>query len=302
MRGAIVAGTVAAPPSSPPRRPLPPGAVDVHSHVFGPFDRFPPLQPSVYPLPDASPGAHAQFRATLGTTHGILTQPAPYGEHPSAMPTATADAEGALRGVAVADASISDHELARWAAAGIVGLRFVEMRAPGGERYPGSLGFEVLEALAPRMAEHGLHAQLWAGIDQYAAALPRLTQLGVPLVLDHLASPITARGAGDPAFRAVVDRLGDADLWIKLTLCRCFDAGPDYAAARPFHDTLVVKDPSRLLWGSDWPYVRLDPAPDAGAMLDLFDDWTDDEAVRDTILVHNPARLYGFVAAKEMTR
>ncbi|WP_429000455.1 amidohydrolase family protein [Stenotrophomonas maltophilia] len=36
------------------------------------------------------------------------------------------------------------------------------------------------------------------------------------------------------------------------------------------------------------------PAPDAGRMLDLFFQWTPDEAARRRILVDNPARLYGF--------
>lgn len=201
---------------------------------------------------------------------------------------------GALRGVAVASPHIADGQLARWAESGIVGLRFVEMRAPGGGRYPGSLGFDALHALAPRLAEHGLHAQLWATIDQYAEALPELTRLGVPLVLDHLASPAIMRGVGDPAFRSVLDRLGSEDLWVKLTLCRCFDAGPAYTGARPFHDALIASASDRLVWGSDWPFVRLDPAPDAGAMVDLFDAWTDDAALREAVLVKNPARLYGF--------
>ncbi len=286
--------SVAAPATSLPRLPPPPGAVDAHSHIFGPFDLFPPVQQSVYPLPEATPDAHAAFRTALGVTHGVLTQPAPYGEDPSAMLAAIAASGGALRGVAVASPTIADAELARWAASGIVGLRFVEMRAPGGARYPGSLRFDALSALAPRMVEHGLHAQLWASADQYAEALPELTRLGVPLVLDHLASPATARGIADPAFRAVIDRLRGEDIWVKLSLCRCFDTGPGYAGARPFHDALLAVRPERLLWGSDWPYVRLDPAPDAGRMLDIFDDWTGDAALRAAILVDNPARLYGF--------
>ena len=293
MSAAMAVATVAAPATAPPRRKPPQGAVDTHSHVFGPFDRFPPVQPSVYALPEATPQAHARFRADLGVRYGVLTQPAPYGEDPSAMLAAIAASDGALRGVAVASPAIADDELAHWAASGIAGLRFVEMRAPGGGRYPGSLGFDALTAIAPRMAEHGLHAQLWASVDQYAQALPELTRLGVPLVLDHLASPAIARGVDDPAFRAVADRLGSEDLWVKLTLCRCFEAGPGYAGARPFHDALIAAGSDRLLWGSDWPYVRLEPAPDAGAMIDLFDAWTADASLREAILVSNPARLYG---------
>jgi len=34
--------------------------------------------------------------------------------------------------------------------------------------------------------------------------------------------------------------------------------------------------------------------PNAGRLLDLFNEWTPDESVRRKILVTNPARLYGF--------
>jgi predicted TIM-barrel fold metal-dependent hydrolase len=286
---------IATPPAvTAPLISVPAGAVDAHSHVFGPFDRFPPQHASVYALPAALPAVHAAMRAGVGVRYGLLVQPAPYGDDPAAMLAAIAASDGALRGVAVAHPDVADETLAAWKARGIVGLRFMEMRAPNGGRYPGSIGFDALRALAPRMREHGLHAQLWASAEQYAEALPDLRKLGLPLVLDHMGSPEISRGVADPAFTSLLGQLRSGDIWVKLTLCRFFDAGPDFAALRPFHDALVQAAPDRLLWGSDWPYVRLDPAPDAGAMLDLFADWTDDADLRLRILARNPARLYGF--------
>jgi predicted TIM-barrel fold metal-dependent hydrolase len=38
----------------------------------------------------------------------------------------------------------------------------------------------------------------------------------------------------------------------------------------------------------------MDPAPDAGQMLDLLRSWVPDPAQCSRILVDNPARLYGF--------
>jgi hypothetical protein len=38
----------------------------------------------------------------------------------------------------------------------------------------------------------------------------------------------------------------------------------------------------------------MSPAPDAGAMLDLFLDWVGDETLARRILVDNPASLFGF--------
>jgi hypothetical protein len=38
----------------------------------------------------------------------------------------------------------------------------------------------------------------------------------------------------------------------------------------------------------------MEPAPDAGAMLDLFLGWLGDQALARRILVDNPAALFGF--------
>jgi len=70
---------------------------------------------------------------------------------------------------------------------------------------------------------------------------------------------------------------------------------PDYADARPLHETLVAANPDQLLWGTDWPHPRLDKdMPDTGHLLDLFNAWTPDAKLREKILVANPAQLYGF--------
>jgi len=70
---------------------------------------------------------------------------------------------------------------------------------------------------------------------------------------------------------------------------------PDYPDARPFHEALVNANPEQVMWGTDWPHPRLEKdMPDDGHLLDLFNAWTPDTALRRKILVENPARLYGF--------
>ncbi len=284
---------VAAPKvSAPVLAPLA-DACDAHSHIFGPFDRFPPLQPSVYALPDASPRAHASARATLGMPRGVLTQPAPYAHDPAAMLSAIAGAPDMLRGVAAADSAIEDATLERWKAGGIVGLRFVEMRAPNGQRYPGSVGFDQIEKLAPRMRQLGLHAQLWAPASEIASWMPALLAARLPLVLDHMACPDVSAGAEGNDFRKILEFGETGDVWLKLTMCRV-SRSPSYEDVRPLHDALIKRMPHRLVWGSDWPYVRMSPEPDAGTLLNTFHEWTTDDSIRRRILVDNPVWLYGF--------
>jgi predicted TIM-barrel fold metal-dependent hydrolase len=110
-----------------------------------------------------------------------------------------------------------------------------------------------------------------------------------------MAGLVVARGVTDPAFQAILGALKEGWLWIKLTLCRCSQDFPDYADLRPFHDALIAANPERLVWGSDWPYVRLgEKTPDVAHVLDLFRTWVPDEAVRHRVLVNNPEILYSF--------
>jgi predicted TIM-barrel fold metal-dependent hydrolase len=38
----------------------------------------------------------------------------------------------------------------------------------------------------------------------------------------------------------------------------------------------------------------MNPLPEAGVLLDQFFDWVSDAAIRQRVLVDNPAKLYGF--------
>ena len=56
---------------------------------------------------------------------------------------------------------------------------------------------------------------------------------------------------------------------------------------------MLQANPEQLVWGSDWPHLRVNPVPDAGQLLDTFKRWAgSDELVRQ-VLQDNPARLYG---------
>ena len=277
-----------------PRHALPADACDAHCHVFGPYDRFPLQHPSTYAAPDAPAQRYLAMLDALGARRGVLVQPAPYGVDPSALLDALAQGQGRLRGVAVADSQVSDAELQALYDGGVRALRFVEARDPSGRLFPGSVGFGEVAALAPRMKQHGLHAQLWAPCDVYTQHLPALARLGLPLVIDHLGSLVPARGPQDAVFQLLRGLLADGAIWMKLTLCRVGTA-PDYADARYLHDAFVQANPDQVLWGSDWPYVRMgERAPAADALVDVAWEWLDSDALRQQVWVDNPARLYGF--------
>jgi predicted TIM-barrel fold metal-dependent hydrolase len=282
---------------SPPRRPLPPGAWDCHTHVFGPYERFPLAAERSYSPPPAPLEAYLAMLDRVGLAHGVLVHPSAYGFDYSALLEALERSGGRLRATAVATGETPDAQLETLREHGVRALRFVETGGPGGKRFAGAVGLDQFPQLAPRMKALGWHAEVWATSDTIVEAAPKLLRHGVAFVLDHMARFEVARGTGDPAFRSLLRLLADGLVWVKMTPARNSKRFPDYQDVRPFHDALVRANPERLVWGSDWPYLRMgDATPDAGHLLDLLADWCGDESLRRKILCDNPARLYGHLS------
>jgi predicted TIM-barrel fold metal-dependent hydrolase len=234
-----------------------------------------------------------------GMTRGVLVQPAVYGDDHDAL----IDALGGdgLIGVASLGAETRDSDLDWLHAAGVRGLRFVEARDPSGARYRGTVGFDALPALAPAMRALGWHAELWAPAERIVAEAEMLQRLQLPVVLGHLGGMAAEQGLDDPTNSALIAAVADRGFWVKLVVCRASRNWPDYADARALHAVLIAAAPERMLWGSDWPHVRMgERSPDVGHLLDLFDAWIEqDDALRHAILVRNPERLYGFAPLDE---
>lgn len=275
--------------------PIPAGACDCHCHVIGPPQRFAQAAFSG-DIPEAWLDHHAAALKTMGLSRAVIVQPSSvYGFDDAAFLDALRAKPDAYRGVAVADATVSDAQLEAWRALGVRALRFVEIKTATGGRLPGSVGFDDLAQLAPRLRALGMHAQIWADCETIVSHEARLLGLGIDIALDHMGKPNVERGVDDPAFQRLCALVSDGRLWVKLSLCRNSRALPDYPDLRPFHDALVKANPDRLLWGSDWPHLRMgDLTPDVGQLIALFLDWVGDEDLARRILATNPARLFGF--------
>ena len=126
--------------------------------------------------------------------------------------------------------------------------------------------------------------------------MPRLEAWKRPIVLDHYALARASEGVAGAGFQAACRYLSEGRIWVKLSgAYRISNTYPDYADVRALHEALIKANPDQLLWGSDWPHPRLaENMPDDGHLLDLFNAWTPDAAMRTRILVSNPERLYGF--------
>jgi 2-pyrone-4,6-dicarboxylate lactonase len=284
----------------PPLVRTPPGAWDTHAHVFGPSDRFPYGPDRSYTPPDAPLPKYLHMLDTLGFTYGGLVQGSAHGRDNSAMLDALARHPKRLRGVAVADETVPVAELRRWNDLGIRALRFNHFFRGGQLHYRGGVTLQNAKKLAPVMKDLGWHMQLWIDVKDLPDTIPALREIGLPVVIDHMGRTDARAGTGTPGFRSLVRLVGEGGCWVKMSGAhRLSTRAPDYPDARPFHEALVRANPDQLIWGTDWPHPRIEgDMPNAGHLLDLFNEWTPNAAVRQRILVDNPARLYGLSGAQ----
>jgi predicted TIM-barrel fold metal-dependent hydrolase len=274
-------------------RPLPSGATDCHAHVFGPYANFPLAAERSYTPPEAALESYLAMLAGAGLTRGVLVHPSAYGFDGSALLDALSRESQRLRGIAVVDSEVSDEQLERLHRAGVRGIRFTESAGADGRKFAGSVGLDQFDTLAPRVRALGWHVEMWASCDRLIAESSRLLRAGVPVVFDHMGSPDVSRGTAHASFRALVDLLRSGQVWIKLSAPRNSRRFPDYEDVRPFHDAYLRANPDRLVWGSDWPFIRMgERTPSVGHLLDVFDSWTADATLRRKIFVDNPAALY----------
>jgi len=251
----------------------------------------------VYTPPDCLLPDYERMLSALGLERAVLVQPSVYGRDNAVLIEALGRSRGRFRGVAVVGPELSDVELAQLDAAGVRGVRVNIVDVPG--REPGALPLTGLRALAARIAPLGWHIELLLHVDEFPELDRALAGFPVDVVIGHLGYMKTARGLGDPGFRALLRLLARGRCWVKLTGPYRISSAPlPYADVVPLARTLAAERADRLLWGSDWPHVMLKGAmPNDAELVEVLADWLPDEALRRRVLVENPAALYGFPAA-----
>ena len=270
---------------------------DCHVHVFENAKQYPVQVKPAYTLPFSPVSSILDAAALAGVKRFVLVQPTPYGDDLSLLTDSLSNLGGHACGVAVAQASTTREQLLHMKKAGIVALRFIGMKLPDGSTMPGSVPIDALcDSLAPSLRELGMHAQLWAPLPEILSRWNQLEKTGIPIVLDHMGVFDPSLGRNHRDFQRLLALLRDGAVWIKLAICRRV-IGSDYESLRPFHADMIEANSERLLWASDFPFVRYPgSAPTMSGLLEQFHRWvTDkDKQVAHRILIKNPAQLYQF--------
>lgn len=272
------------------------GVCDCHSHVFGPFDRF-PLSDARSFTPQESPiEALESVWSALGVDRAVLVQGSAHGQDNRAMLDAISRAPDVRRGIALVEHCVKDVQLSELHEGGVRGIRFNWVRhLLGKEPQSESARLSNASALLDRISSLGWHAELHIEVDDLKL-IPQLeVPAGMAIVIDHMARPDA--GARDyPSQRQdVMAMLKHEFLWFKLSGADRVTAGNGVLDdALPLMRALVREAPDRCVWGIDWPHVNLATRSDDGELACLLRKVTDDETTLEKILIRNPEKLYGF--------
>jgi 2-pyrone-4,6-dicarboxylate lactonase len=289
---------VCAPPDPAPRAPkfgFPPLACDCHAHICGPQAIYKYIPERIYSPPDALLADYQRLLQTLGCERAVLVQPSFYGTDNSAMLAAMKAAGPAFRGVAVIGDDATGRDLEEMHAVGVRGARLNIVDLRDGK---GQLPAERIERLAARIRPFGWHIEFLMHVDEFPDLDRKLAGLPVEFVFGHLGYVRADKGVTTPGFQALLRLMRDKRAWVKLTGPYRISCTPQpHADTNPFAAALVETAPDRLVWGSDWPHVKVTwdtPMPNDGDLMDLLASWVTDAGLRHKVLVENPAHLYGF--------
>jgi 2-pyrone-4,6-dicarboxylate lactonase len=277
-----------------PRLKAPPGACDTHCHIFGPPDRFPYSDKRRYTPPTAPVEHYLMMLDIIRVERGVIVQPNVHHTDNSVSLDAIARGNGRLRGVGRIDDDTTDEEIADMDAGGIKGVRFEFVK--GRE---GSSDLPMFERQIARAKAVGWHIELHVDPDVLCELEPWFRKLDdIVCVVDHFARLHVRDGIDQPAFRLLLDLMRRENYWTKISGAdQRTDAPWPHSDVVPFVHALTDIAPDRLMWGTNWPHsniFRMGKTSNDGRLLDLMLDFAPDEAIRNMILVDNPARLFGF--------
>ena len=256
-------------------------------HIYD-GERFPPPRPEARMQPNARVQEYRLSSNASELAAWLWCSPRPSHIDNAVTLDALAQLGTQARGIAVVHPTVTDAELKAMQASGVRGIRFTQF-----DSKTAATTVDMIEPLAKRAEPLGLaRADPSARRPDrrrggFAATAPRHHCVRSP-------RPPVAAGVDDPAFGVIRRMLDKGNTWMKLSGAYMFDGPPRYAKAAPIAQAYIKAAPERMVWGADWPHPTEKDKPDDAVLLDLLSDWSPDAAMRQRILVDNPATLYGF--------
>ena len=292
-------------PSTPVNFPVPPGACDCHTHIFGDPHQFPWFPGRTYTPEPASVAEMRALHRALHMGRVVIVNPSVYGTDNSCTVDAMKQLGPRARGIAVIDDKTSAEQLEEMDRAGVRGIRL--NFETFGQTNPDATR-KAFQSAVDRVASRKWHIQIYTHLEVIESLHKEIMAAPVPVVFDHFGGAKGSLGTGQAGFDTMLDLVRSGKAYVKISgAYRASDKPPEYPDAAPLAKALIAANAERIVWGSDWPHPAgaalpghsaTDVAPllqiDDGRLLNQLAVWVPDAGVRKTILVDNPARLYKF--------
>ena len=266
---------------------MPDNACNAHLHIIDPS--FPNDGKA-----ETQRGTVEEYRYladTLGLTRAVFVQAKPFALDNTCLLDAI-QKFGAkdARGIAVANAVVSDQKLLTLHAGGVRGLRFSVWNPQNAV-----VSFEDCLPLSQRVKHLGWNIQLHMGASQIIQLADTIRKLECRVVVDHMGRLDPVQGIRDPAWKSLQEMIDRGNTWVKLS-------GPylNTKTGEPWRDAaktaraIAEFSPERVVWGSDFPHVTEKIKPDELALVNLIPQWLPTQRARQLALTDNAAELYGF--------
>lgn len=272
------------------RLAVPPGSVDCHTHVF--VDGYEMIPGRGYNPPQSTLDDMLAMHAKLGIERVVLTQPSVYGTDNSAILDAVAEIPSQARAVVAVAAGVSDAELSELHQRGARGIR-LNLDNVGGM----PVELDEVPALAKRVSALGWHVEFLFAGPELPDLLSLLRSIDAPISIGHFGYMPAAEGVDYPPFRELLRLVEAGNTWVKLSAPNRLGVGdlPPWPEVVPMAQALIEANPERMLWATDWPHPnKYVEQPNDADLIEQLELWAPDEAIRQRILVDNPAALYDF--------
>jgi predicted TIM-barrel fold metal-dependent hydrolase len=127
--------------------------------------------------------------------------------------------------------------------------------------------------------------------------MPVFEKMTTPMSIGHFAYQPATAGIEAPGFQALLKLMRDGNTWIKISGANRVSATdqPPYDDCQPMARALIEANADHVMWGTDWPHPnKFEVNPNDADPVEAFGQWVPDEAMRQRIMVDNPAKFYGF--------
>ncbi|WP_127904162.1 amidohydrolase family protein [Solirhodobacter olei] len=266
--------------------------IDCHAHILDP-GRF-PYDPAIAYHPSGQEiGTVGQMRHMMdcyGIRHTLLVQPnSGYGSDNSYLLSEVSADRSRFRGAAIVSLDAGHDMLASLRAQGVIGVAF----------NPSLLGTDFYANAGPlleRLAELDMVLNLQVEGDQIGMFAPWIRSIPVRVLIDHCGRPSLDAGLAQPGFTTLLDLAQTERVWVKVSGYSKFSRQRfPFEDCWPYVEALKQTfTPGRLVWSSDWPYLRAPDRQDVGPLLRLAESFFPETEARGRVFWHTPRSLLGF--------